>query len=164
MLGDFIAYVSKDLPAEATYRDPDLELQPRSNEITDQAIDNIRDLFRHYLKPDHPALARWFGRFVSDTKADIVVENRDRFDHFDELLASCPTLARHPASHFAYRTQGDGAMLFIDGNDFDVSAAFAETLCREREFDIRPMLNATSNEERRLLVDLYNQGKLCQPF
>ncbi len=160
MLGSFIDHLCQALPAELTYRDPGLKLQVHSNEITADALSNVREIFSHYLRPDHPELARWLGCFVSDAKVELTPENRDNFDTVDALLTACPVLARHPASRFAWHSSGNTTLLFVDGKDYAVSTVFAKTLCANREFGSRVLEGAMSAGEAQLLLDLYNEGKL----
>ncbi|MCW8910076.1 MAG: cupin domain-containing protein, partial [Gammaproteobacteria bacterium] len=74
LVNDFIGYITQDLDTSLTYRDPDLKAQNNPNEITTDAIDRVRNIFKDYLDPDNPKLAEWFGRFVSDTKTDMATQ------------------------------------------------------------------------------------------
>lgn len=163
MLTDFIDFITHDLPANKTYKDKKLNLQTHSNEITENTIENIREMFKEYLSSDylssgHPALAQWFGRFVSDTKTDLVFENEDSFTNFITLKQSHPVLYRNPASRFAFYEKGSETLLFIDGNDMPVSHYFATTLCAQRSCDLNA--NTFNEAEQQLIVSLYNAGQL----
>ena len=160
MLGSFIDHLCRALPDQLTYRDPALKLQAQPNEITAAALCNVRELFSQYLRPDHPELARWFGCFVSDAKVELTLESQDNFDTVEALLDSHPLLARHPASRFAWHVSGNAALLFVDGEDYAVSAGFAQTLCADREFESGALAGAMSADEAQLLLDLYTEGKL----
>ncbi len=158
MLTDFIDFISRDLPANKIYKDKNLKPQTHSNEITENTVENIREIFKEYLDPAHPALAQWFGRFVSDTKTDLVFENDDSFTDFSALKQSHPILYRNPASRFAFYEQESAAWLFIDGNDMPVSHHFAAILCAQRGCDLNA--NAFNETEQQLIVSLYNAGQL----
>lgn len=160
MLSDFIAYITKDLPAALTYRDPALSAQRHPNEISADTIEKLKDIFSEYLKPDHPALLKWFGRFVSDTRTDGLDEENAQVADINALMILHPVLLRNPASRFAFSRKGDEALLFVDGDDFEVSASFAERLCEYRTIQVPSFSSVLSNKDSQLFVQLYNAGKL----
>lgn len=164
MLQDFVEYVSRGLPDDAVFRDPGLAVQQHANEITAATIDTVRTILLDYLRPDHPELPRWFGRFVSDVKTDITPGTGQTVADFSQLVATHSMLARHPASHYAFSRCNNGALLFIDGDDFDVSVGFAEALCAQRQVELRALAGMARTAERQLLLDLYNGGKLIASF
>ena len=69
-------------------------------------------------------------------------------------------LARHPASHYAFSRSGQGALLFIDGDDYEVSAGFAEALCAHRQVDIKKLAGILTAGEQQLVLALFNSGIL----
>lgn len=160
LLDSFAGHISESLPGDLTWRDPPLEVQRHPNEITNATMEAVRTLLGEYLKPDNPALPGWFGRFISDTKADIVVENDDHFDDMPELKAVHATLYRNPASHFAFWRDGQRALLFIDGLEFQVSLVFAEGLCSQREINTEKLCDYMTADEGRLFLGFYNSGQL----
>jgi 50S ribosomal protein L16 3-hydroxylase len=164
MLQDFVEYISRGLPAEATFRDPSLTVQPYANEITKATIDTVREILKDYLRPDHPELPRWFGHFISDTKADVIPGTEQTVTDFSHLVATHRVLARHPASRYAFSRRGSRALLYIDGDDFDVSTGFAEALCAHRELELQSLAGSISAEEQQLLLELFNSGKLSTSF
>jgi len=164
MLQDFVEFVSRGLPDDAVFRDPGLAVQQHANEITAATMDAVRTILLDYLRPDHPELPRWFGRFVSDVKTDITPGTGQIAADFSQLVATHGVLARHPASHYAFSRCNNGALLFVDGDDFDVSVGFAEALCAQRQVDVRALAGMARTAERQLLLDLYNGGKLTASF
>ena len=160
MLQDFVEYISRDLPAAAIFRDPGLAVQQHANEITAATIDTVREILNDYLQADHPELSRWFGRFISDVKTDVIPETGPAVADYRQLVAAHRVLARHPASRYAFSRRGSRALLFIDGDDFDVSTGFAEVLCAYRELELQSLAGSLSSEEQQLLLELFNSGKL----
>ncbi len=158
MLSDFIDFISHDLANNKTYKDKNLQRQTHPNEITGSAIENIREIFKAYLSEGQPSLAQWFGRFVSDTKTDLVNENEARFTNFAALKKSHPILYRNPASRFAFYEQDSETLLFIDGDDFSVSNQFAKKLCAQRECDLNK--SNFNKAEQQLILSLYHAGQL----
>ncbi len=163
LVNEFIGYLTQNLSAQLTYRDPDLKLQQHSNEITPDALIRVSNIFKDYLNPNHPELLRWFGRYSSDTKTDLQLEPEEDISNIHELknlITEDVILCRHTASRFAYSQVDKKALLFVDGEDYEVSISFAETLCNQRQVDINALLKCTSSVEQSLLVAFYNQGKL----
>ena len=163
MLQDFVEYISRDLPAAAIFRDPGLTVQQHANEITAATINTVREILKDYLRADHPELPRWFGRFISDVKTDITPEAGQAVADFSHLVATHRVLARHPASRYVFSRRGSRALLFIDGDDFEVSAGFAEALCAHREVAVQSLAGSLTAEEQQLLLELFNSGKLSPP-
>ena len=163
LVSDFIAYLTRELSPQQSYRDADQQVQAFSSEIKPDALQRVTKILQQYLQPEHPALPRWFGRFVSDNKADV-------FNPPDQPVATIAALQqraaqiplkRHPASRFAfYRHQHGKAMLFIDGDDYVVSEAFAEALCNQRQQDLDRLIKLADKDALLLIIELYNQGKL----
>jgi 50S ribosomal protein L16 3-hydroxylase len=162
MLNDFIAYISQNLPLADTYKDSDLKTQSHSNEITQDAIERVSNIFKDYLKPEHPELIKWFGRYSSDTKTDINNEPEQTVDSITELQQHLTDqqLLRHPASRFAFSRLNNKALLFIDGEDYQTSIHFSEQLCNAREINLPTLLKTSNQRENELIINLYNQGKI----
>ncbi len=160
MLQDFIGFISQGRPAEVNFSDPQLAVQQHANEITAVTIDAVRGVLGKYLQADHPALSHWFGRFISDVKTDVLPEVEQPAADFAAIAARCKALLRHPASHFAFCRQGTGAVLFVDGEDYDVSIGFAEQLCEARQVDVQTLTGCTTAAEQQLVLQWFNNGKL----
>jgi len=162
LVNEFIGYITQNLSPQLTYRDPDQTIQAHPNEIKQDALDRVTEIFKQYLQPDHPELQRWFGRFVSDTKADLITEPEDGIDSVAELkqLADTGILKRHTASRFAFAQNPENTLLFVDGEDYEVNAAFAKALCKQRQINLDELLEIANQDEALFVVELYNQGKI----
>ena len=160
MLQDFAGFISQGRPAEVNFSDRQLTVQPHANEITAVTLDAVRDTLAKYLQADNVALSRWFGRFISDVKTDATPEVGQPAADFAAISNRCKQLFRHPASHFAFCRQGHGAVLFVDGEDYDVSIGFAEQLCVARQVDVKALTACITAAEQQLLLHWFNSGKL----
>ena len=162
IVNDFIGHITQNLSPQLTYRDPDQIVQEHSNEIKQDALERITNIFNEYLRPDHPELQRWFGCFVSDSRADVVIEPEKKINSIEELKALTNTtpLNRHPASRFAFAQNPDAALLFIDGKDYKVNPEFAKTLCKHRQINLDELIKTTGKNELSFIIKLYNQGKI----
>lgn len=162
MASDFINHITNNLSPQLTYRDPDQSIQEHSNEIKPDALERVTEIFKQYLRPDHPELQRWFGRFVSDTKSDVITEPEQEVDSIEELqqLANTGILKRHTASRFAFVQNPENTLLFVDGEDYEVNAEFAKALCKQREINLDELLSIANEDESAFVLELYNQGKI----
>ncbi|HED36165.1 MAG TPA: cupin domain-containing protein [Gammaproteobacteria bacterium] len=162
LLNDFIAHITQDLSAKLTWRDSDLTPQQHTAEITADAIKRVKKIFSAYLNPNHPEIERWFGRYMSDPKSEYTEPAEEPINSIAELvneIDSGAILKRHPASRFAFTRKADNAVLYIDGNDYNVSTVFAEALCQSRELS-RTLIRAADTEEQQLVLALYNMGSI----
>ena len=162
LVNEFIAHITQDLSPKLTYQDPDQGIQQHPNEIGHDALERVTEIFKQYLQPDHPELQRWFGCFVSDTKTSIDTDPDEEISSIDELieLSSTGSLSRHPASRFAFAQNSDNSLLFVDGEDYEVSSDFAKTLCKLRQIDLNELIAIANKNELSLITELYNQGKI----
>lgn len=168
---DFIAYITDDLSINKTYKIPYYQLQKHPNEISPEAIEEVRRIFKQYLDPHHPELARWFGCYVSDVKVDFLNECEDPLESFEDLLIfiqeSEVPLIRHPSSRFAFTNDSSKLAekaLFVDGADYHVSKNLAYALCDMREVNLKQITDLCVEAEQQLVLDLYNSGKLYQLY
>ena len=162
LVNDFIAHITQNLSPKLTYRDPDQSVQEYPNEIKQEALQRVAEIFKNYLQPEHPELQRWFGRYVSDTKSDVMTEPEQEVGSIEELqvLANTGVLNRHTASRFAFAKNPENTLLFVDGEDFEVSVEFAKALCRQRQVNLDELLQVANTDEKLFIVGLYNQGKI----
>ena len=162
LVNEFISHITQNLSPKLTYQDPDQSIQQHPNEIKQDALERVTEIFKEYLQPNHPELQRWFGCFVSDTKASVATEPEEACNSIEELkeLTGTGTLSRHPASRFAFAQNPDNTLLFIDGEDYEVNPDFAKSLCKQRQIDLDELLAIADKDELLLMVNLYNQGKV----
>jgi len=157
-----MAHITQNLPAKLTYQDADLKTQRHSSEITEEAIQRVKKIFREYLDPEHNEIDRWFGMYISDPKSEHTQEPEESLESISELIELVENgdiLNRHPASRFAYIKNNSNSSLFIDGNEYPVSTGFAESLCEHRKIEIG-LINLADKAEQNLLVNLYNAGSI----
>jgi len=162
LVNEFIGHITQNLSPLLTYQDPDQLVQEHPNEIKQDALDRVTEIFKQYLRPGHPELQRWFGRYVSDSKADVIIEPEKEVASIEELqaLANEGVLNRHPASRFAFAQNPENTLLFIDGEDYKVNPEFAKALCRQRQININALIEIADDDESLFIIELYNEGKI----
>ena len=162
LVNEFIGHITQNLSPLLTYQDPDQLIQEHPNEIKQDALERVTEIFKQYLQPDHPELQRWFGRYVSDSKTDVITEPEKTVASIRDLqvLAKTGVLNRHPASRFAFVKNPENTLLFIDGEDYEVGAEFAKAICRQRQIDLGALIEIANDDELLFIIELYNQGQL----
>lgn len=160
LVNEFIAHITQDLPIQKTYQFSLHQEQKYSNEIEPDAIEQLRQALKEYLDPQHPSLASWFGRYVSDPKANY--EHEELGDDFTvmEQLADIDSVYRNPASRFAFIRNENYSQLFIDGEEYTVSTKFAEKLCENRFISLSQINLYSNDDEKQLLLGLFKENKL----
>lgn len=162
IVNEFIGYITQNLSPLLTYNDADQRIQQYPNEIKPDALQRVSEILKDYLRPDHPELQRWFGCFVSDTKADVLTTPEIEINSLEELkeLTKTGELSRHPASRYAFAENADNTLLFVDGEDYEVTPEFAKVLCKQRQIDLDEIINLANKDELMFMIELYNQGKI----
>jgi 50S ribosomal protein L16 3-hydroxylase len=169
MLADFAGWLAENADPEARYDDSDLNLdEARDGQIAGRARERIRVIMRDHLRVDDAEMDRWFGCFITEPKPWLVTAPAECATTPDELwdrLRAGSVLHRSPYSRINFIERGDGAVLFCDGEAFDLNRAtapIAPVLARQRKLARSDLDRApTRREAVSLLVDLYNRGKYC---
>ena len=167
---DLLTHFVDDLVAEMEdddrYADPGLAGQDNPGEISGAALDQLHRLAIEKLQ-DRAGFARWFGGYSSTRKyPEIDWSPEDLAIEADVAvqLKLGATLSRNPASRFAFfRPETGPLLLFVDGTCFDctdVSATFAEDLCRTDRIELPPRSEASAALTK-LVTDLINQGSIA---
>jgi 50S ribosomal protein L16 3-hydroxylase len=124
----------------AHYRDGDLRVQPHSAEISAHAMSRAIELVDALTERSDEDKRRWFGRYVTEPKPNLIVDPREQpvsTTEFRQLLERLGTIRRHPFSRFAHFCGANGSdWLFVAGEDYRVDSrqrAFLEAVCQWRE-------------------------------
>jgi 50S ribosomal protein L16 3-hydroxylase len=147
------------------YNDPDLQLQANPGEISEQAIDQVRDILLAQLTDRH-FIASCFGRYMTEPKYP---QHHDVLNEFQPAqlvtrLNSGSEVLRDPAARFAYiksASDTERAILFINGEQFPCSLALAMLLSANIRCACQAIVNELNDPDNvQLIVQLFNQGSL----
>lgn len=145
------------------YADPGIAAQDNPGEISAAALAKLQALVLERLG-DPAAFARWFGTWTSESKypeVDWRPEEPISADEVRALAAAGAILSRNPASRFAFIREGEGRVLFVDGESYECAgdlAALAELIGAEDAFEApAPLSDAAAG----LLAELVNRGALA---
>ena len=123
------------------------------------------DFLKQGLKIEPEQVKRWFGQYCSDNKTfDDFIESipNEQALNYDELmsLASRSSLMQSPYSHFLFSKLEENAILFVNGEEYDVSQKLAEYICDDSEIDMKQLQNVITESDKRVVASLFNSGAL----
>lgn len=143
------------------YSDPMLPLQTHPGEITGEALERLQAMVLEKMA-DRGEFARWFGQFNSAPK----YPDMDWSPEVPLTMAEVREAAkrgrvlRNFASRFVFVRDGEGLVLFVDGETYPCTGAaarFAEALCAAQEVEI----DAPDEAVLALLLELANRGAIA---
>ncbi len=147
------------------YTDRIKAAQTHHAEITEQTISEFVDFLKQGIKIESEQVKRWLGQYSSDNKTfDDFIESipNQQALNYDELmsLASQSSLTQSPYSHFLFSKLKENAILFVNGEEYDVSQKLAECICEEFVIDIKQLQNVATESDKRVVASLFNNGAL----
>ncbi|HEX3123339.1 MAG TPA: cupin domain-containing protein [Rhodanobacteraceae bacterium] len=159
---DFADSVAEPLAEEARYVDPDLAPARDPHEIDAAAMRRVEAALSLLRSPDSEQTRRWFGRFITRYRSAHEAMPAARPVTVAQVA---PRLAgsrvvRNPWSRAAWSRRGRGAELFVAGQAFSCSAAFARLLAAKRELPGADVARVARNADLTVLTDLINSGHL----
>ena len=63
-----------------------------------------------------------------------------------------------PYSNFLFSYSNQAALLFVDGNSYPVSKAFAEAVCEDEHLDFQQLEKIMTVNDKNILLALFNNG------
>ena len=149
----------------ARYTDKIKTAQTHHAEITEQTISEFMDFLKQGLKIEPEQVKRWLGQYCSDNKTfDDFIESipNEQALNYEELmsLASKSSLMQSPYSHFLFSKLEENAILFVNGEEYDVSQKLAECICDDSKIDLKQLQNVVTESDRRIIASLFNSGAL----
>lgn len=160
----FTDSVASELGDDQRYADPDLQMQKHSGEITKESLHKVQGII-HTRTSDKAAINSWFGRFVTESKSgEPVIEPEQTLTpaQFLSLFQEHIMLERNDVTRFAFITQGDANILFIDGREYPLSNELsfaAPLLCDQRQYSYANLADKLAQSDfASLLTELYNSG------
>ena len=165
MVSEYAENLAANIDQSLRYEDPDLVCQPSPAEISPDALKRIKSIIAEKLTLDDERLVRWFGEFSSESRSGLHTQSPEiLISSYDELAASLTAesnISQSPAVKFLFARNNDTALLFVDGNCYTTSQAFAVALTENREIKARHLIESIDNEtDQQTLLELYNCGCL----
>jgi 50S ribosomal protein L16 3-hydroxylase len=151
---------------EGRYRDPPLQPQLDSAEITAQAMSRINELIDDFSLPDRDEQRRWFGRYITETKEHLRVETRDELlepQQFLNRFREHGLLLRNGYTRFAFSRGSTGQdSLFANGDEYQIPSDegdFLPVITHYRELHFGYLEQWLEQKDYlELVCALYNDG------
>lgn len=144
MLLDCSQEIASGYSEDQRFADAGRELVSHPGLITPDDLTQVATHLRQLLA-DEEQLADWFGRFMTQPQRDSAFFEQDN---------PIPRLA--PQIRAAYRPDADGAMLYINGEQFSASLQLAQDVCAYEP--IAPQ--SYGDADRQLIEQLLDEGHL----
>ena len=159
---DYINYLNENVHDERRYQDV-FAVKPKHHaEITDETVSHFIDYLKQGLSIEHDQVKDWLGQYCSDNKSyEDLLQERDvsNYHELAGLLQKKPLL-RSPYSNFLYSYNNHGALLFVNGESYQVSSAFAESICESEPIELQQLDEVMTTDDKKILLALYNGGAL----
>jgi 50S ribosomal protein L16 3-hydroxylase len=161
----FADSVAINLNDNQRFMDPDLTLPQNYGEISKESLSKVREIIRSSTSDNNAAIDSWFGCFVTEPKSEESVAEPEQTlttEQFLNLFKEHGKIDRSEYARFAFITQDDACILFIDGKELTLSNELnfvAPLLCNQRQHsyaDLKDKL--TQSDFTSLLTELYNTG------
>jgi len=156
---DYIHFLNENVHMASRFTDKTPVKPEHHAEITEDTVSQFIEYLKQGIRLEPELVKKWLGKYCSDNKAfeDIVNEEYDVVD-FNQLstIASQSTLMHSPYSHFLFSYSGDNALLFVNGNSYKVSKAFAEIICEDNVINFQRLLQVMTADEEDVLLTLFN--------
>jgi 50S ribosomal protein L16 3-hydroxylase len=165
LIAHYVDDVLAELSDDDRYGDAGLTAQENPGEITADALVRLHAMVLEKLT-DPAAFARWFGTYNSTPKypnIDWAPEEATSVEELRARLANGEVLHRNPASRFSFVRQGEGVLLFVDGEVFECAGevgVFAAMVCNKEHMAVDGKLS-NANSVITLICQLFNQGRLA---
>jgi len=159
LLSSFAEHRAAQLNPAQRYADPDLKPPAHPGEIAPSALAQVQNILQHSLQ-DETAIARWFGKYITEAKNDTQREENTPLDEngFLRAFAEHCLLQRSEAARFAFI----GSDLFVDGQHYPLSRELvfaAPLLCDQRQWHYAALKEKLQQPAfTSLLTALYNHG------
>jgi len=161
MTADYVGYLNEHLHGTQRYRDENPVVAEHHAQITEQTAARFRDYLQQALDTSPALIIDWLGRFCSNNSAfeDNMPENENLTYEQLQTRAKQQGLQRSPWSNFLFYEDGGQTLLFVDGESYRVSPAFARALCNDVNIADNAVQTTDPNEQA-CLLSLYSSGAL----
>ncbi len=124
LAAQFLVYLEENLNLQGLYADPDLKLQKHPAKISKQMVGRVANMLNK-IKWDKADVANFLGSYLSEPKDGIVFDAPEKMS----LNDFCKRLKTNGiALDLKSQTLFHDVYFFINGEQFEMSAEYAETL------------------------------------
>lgn len=165
VVSEYAESIAAGIDRSLRYQDPDLQCQQHPAEITEGALTRIRSMVAEKLTVEDESFVRWFGRYCSESRGGNHAVPRDppiaSYGEFTTGLTTESVIIQSPAAKFLFARIDGSALLFVDGNSFTTSPAFASTIADNRRISAQQLIESIDcDADQSAVVELCNHGYL----
>lgn len=163
LLADLADTLAECLPETQRYADPDLSSDAHDGRIDVDVLRRTRAALASIQNIDDDTLADWFAGFITRYRSAGQIAAPPRASspaQIEKRLLAGAALHLHPLARCAWRAQGGGAALHIDGERFTASIALAQRLGQRTPLDATAYAACDAND-RSLVQHLTKRGILA---
>ena len=163
---DYIHFLNENLHSSTRFIDKSPVIPGHHAEISEATVSQFIEYLKQGLSLQPELVKQWLGQYCSDNRtfedlasAEQANEDQQKID-FNQLnsLASQSALLQSPWSNFLFSYTGENALLFVNGDSYKVSKAFAELLCADDTIDFPQLQQLMTASDREVLLTLFNNG------
>lgn len=152
----------------ARYRDPGCRPTRSPGWIGEDVIDRVEAILRTALDLDRETIWRWFGRFITEPKSELLdLLHDDPTRSLEQLrtgLALHGSIERAPVARLAVTSVTNRLLVFVNGEEFELPAELceaAEILCNQYRYTASELGEWLEHDAfASLALDLYRDGVL----
>ena len=138
LLVDLAEEIAQGLPEESRYADPDLAEPRDAFEIDEAAFARVEQALAALSSLDARSRRRWFGRFITRYRSAGEIAPGAKpptLAQSEKKLADGGLLLRHPFARTAWSREGREALLFVDGEAWQMDSRSAHVLAADEAID-----------------------------
>ena len=157
---DYIHFFNEKAQTTTRYRDR-IPVKPAHHaEISEATVSHFIEYLKQGLTLEAELVKQWLGQYCSDNKAFEEFNHDQDNVNFKQLvaIATQSALKQSPYSHFLFSYTDHAALLFVDGNSYPVSKAFAEELCEDDQLDFQQLEKIMTVDDKDVFLRLFNNG------
>ena len=162
MTSDYVNFLNENNHAGKRFTDSAPVKPAHHAEISDDTVSQFIDDLKQGLTLEPAQVKRWLGQYCSDNKAFDEFTSENGNCDFDTLckIAKQSSLTPSPYSQFLFSKLDQGALLFVNGDSYDVSLNFATLLCDDAPLDFAQLRQIMNEEEKDILLSLFNSSAI----
>ncbi len=151
MLPSVISYLMEDFATPTRYTDRSRAKTETPGLIHSGDFQRLREMVRESLKANDKQLDNAIGRFLTETLST------EPQDNLQAAWTDLPATLHCNNTHtFAYKSTSESAVLFANGEAYEVSTGIAEKLCKQRHVST----DSIGNTDKAAILKLYNHHSL----
>ncbi len=160
MTSDYVNFLNENAHSATRFID-NFPVKPEHHaEISEDTVSQFIDYLKQGLSLKPELVKQWLGQYRSDNKGFEDFCNEQDEVAYDELsaIATASGLIQSPFSKFLFSYSGETTLLFVNGDSYKVSKAFAEQLCEDDVIDFQQLQQGMTANDKQVLLTLYNDG------